>query len=190
SRARRGRGSPSGESMRGRRAPNARRQIRRSRTVSSRCAMTAPASTARSPPRPRGANSPNASLNRRQPAWATRARHGRLPNGGGVEDEIMAADATIREARIAQRNIDRELARLDAQRTANPPRKMEVRIDANSDAGTSATLLVSYTVRGARWSPIYDARLDTGGRGGKPPPHIVLRAGNRHTTGRGRGARR
>ena len=66
-----------------------------------------------------------------------------------VEDEITAADATIREARIMQRNIDRELARLDAQRTANPPRKMEVRIDINSDAATSATLLVSYTVRGA-----------------------------------------
>jgi len=93
-----------------------------------------------------------------------------------VEDEIMAADATIREARIAQRNIDRELARLDAQRTANPPRKMEVRIDVNSDAGTSATLLVSYTVRGARWSPIYDARLDTGGRDRKPSIDLVRRA--------------
>jgi uncharacterized protein (TIGR02231 family) len=86
----------------------------------------------------------------------------------------MAADTTIREARIMQRNIDRELARLDAQRAANPPRKMEVRIDVNSDAATSATLRVSYTVRGARWSPIYDARLDTGGR--KPSIDLVRRA--------------
>jgi len=85
-----------------------------------------------------------------------------------VEDEVIAADAAIREARIMQRNIDRELTRLDAQRTADPPRKMEVRIDVNSEAATSATLLVSYTVRGARWSPIYDARLDTGGRDRKP----------------------
>jgi hypothetical protein len=69
---------------------------------------------------------------------------------------------------MMQRNIDRELARLDAQRTADPPRKMEVRIDVNSEAATSATLLVSYTVRGARWWPIYDARLDTGGRDRKP----------------------
>jgi uncharacterized protein (TIGR02231 family) len=58
-----------------------------------------------------------------------------------VEDEVIAADAAIREARIMQRNIDRELARLDAQRTADPPRKMEVRIDVNSEAATSATLL-------------------------------------------------
>jgi uncharacterized protein (TIGR02231 family) len=93
-----------------------------------------------------------------------------------VEDEVAAADTTIREARIMQRNIDRELARLDAQRTANPPRKMEVRIDVNSDAATSATLRVSYTVRGARWSPIYDARLDTGGRDRKPSIDLVRRA--------------
>jgi uncharacterized protein (TIGR02231 family) len=93
-----------------------------------------------------------------------------------VEDEVVAADAAIREARIMQRNIDRELARLDAQRTANPPRKTEVRIDINSEAATSATLLVSYTVRGARWSPIYDARLETGGRDRKPSIDLVRRA--------------
>jgi uncharacterized protein (TIGR02231 family) len=93
-----------------------------------------------------------------------------------VEDEVAAADATIREARIMQRNIDRELAQLDAQRTANPPRKMEVRIDINSDAATSAVLRVSYAVRGARWSAIYDARLDTGGRDRKPSIDLVRRA--------------
>jgi uncharacterized protein (TIGR02231 family) len=93
-----------------------------------------------------------------------------------LEDEVMAADTTIREAQIMQRNIDRELARLDAQRTANPPRKMEVRIDITAEAATRATLLVSYTVRGARWSPIYDARLDTGGRDRKPSIDLVRRA--------------
>jgi uncharacterized protein (TIGR02231 family) len=93
-----------------------------------------------------------------------------------VEDEVAAADTTIREARIMQRNIDRELAQLDAQRTANPPRKMEVRLDVNCDAATSATLRVSYTVRGARWSPIYDARLDTGGRDRRPSIELVRRA--------------
>src|SRR5712672_210795 len=98
-----------------------------------------------------------------------------------VEDEVAAADTTIREARIMQRNIDRELAQLDAQRAANPPRKMEVRIDINSDAATSAMLRVSYAVRGARWSPIYDARLDTGGR--KPSIDLVRRAEIVQTTG-------
>ena len=100
-----------------------------------------------------------------------------------VEDEVMAADAAIREARIMQRHLDRELARLDAERTANPPRKMEVRIDINSEAATTTTLLVSYTVRGARWSPMYDARLETGGRDRKPSIDLVRRAEIVQTTG-------
>src|SRR5215468_4753240 len=100
-----------------------------------------------------------------------------------VEDEVMVTDTAIREARIMQRNIDRELARLDAERTANPPRKMEVRIDLNSEVATSATLLVSYSVRGARWSPIYDARLDTGGRDRKPSLDLVRRAEIAQATG-------
>ncbi len=93
-----------------------------------------------------------------------------------VAEEVAAAASSIREARLRQRAIDRELARLDAQRTANPPRKMEVRIDLAADAATRATLRVSYTVRGARWTPIYDARLDTGSRDRKPSLDLVRRA--------------
>jgi uncharacterized protein (TIGR02231 family) len=112
-----------------------------------------------------------------------------------VEDEVTAAEKAIGEARIAQRDIDRKLARLDAQRTANPPRKMEVRIDINAQAAAHATLRVSYTVRGARWSPLYDARLDTGknlgkdsnkdtGKDGrKPAVELVRRAEIVQTTG-------
>jgi uncharacterized protein (TIGR02231 family) len=98
-----------------------------------------------------------------------------------VAEEVAAADAAVRDARIRQREIDRELARLEAQRTANPPRKMEVRIDLAAEAATSVVLRVSYTVRGARWSPIYDARLDTGGR--KPALDLVRRAEIVQSTG-------
>jgi uncharacterized protein (TIGR02231 family) len=100
-----------------------------------------------------------------------------------VAEEIASSDAAIREARIRQREIDRELARLDAERTANPPRKMEVRIDLATAAPTSAVLHVSYTVRGARWSPIYDARLDTGTRDRKPALDLVRRAEIVQSTG-------
>jgi uncharacterized protein (TIGR02231 family) len=93
-----------------------------------------------------------------------------------VAEEVATADADIRGARVRQREIDRELARLDAERTANPPRKMEVRIDLAADAATSATFRVTYTVRGARWAPLYDARLDTGGRDRKPALELVRRA--------------
>jgi uncharacterized protein (TIGR02231 family) len=93
-----------------------------------------------------------------------------------VAEEVAAADADIRGAKVRQREIDRELARLDAERTANPPRKMEVRIDLAADAATSATFRVTYTVRGARWAPLYDARLDTGGRERKPALELTRRA--------------
>jgi len=93
-----------------------------------------------------------------------------------VADEVAAADAIIRAAKVRQRDIDRELARLNAERTANPPRKMEVRIDLASDAAASATLRVTYTVPGARWAPLYDARLDTGAAERKPALELVRRA--------------
>jgi uncharacterized protein (TIGR02231 family) len=100
-----------------------------------------------------------------------------------VAEEIAAADGAIREARLRQREIDRELARLEAQRNANPPRKMEVRIDLAADAATAATLRVSYSVRGARWVPIYDARLDSGARDRKPSLELVRRAEVMQNTG-------
>jgi uncharacterized protein (TIGR02231 family) len=93
-----------------------------------------------------------------------------------VAEEIAGADAAIREAKLKQREIDRDLARLEAERSANPPRKMEVRIDLAADAATPATLRVTYSVRGARWVPIYDARLDTGTRERKPALELVRRA--------------
>jgi len=93
-----------------------------------------------------------------------------------VADEVANADAAIRAAKVRQREIDRELARLEAQRTANPPRKMEVRIDLSSDAAASATFRVTYTVPGARWAPLYDARLDSGGSDRKPSLELVRRA--------------
>jgi uncharacterized protein (TIGR02231 family) len=100
-----------------------------------------------------------------------------------VADEVAAADGAIREARLRQREIDRELARLEAKRNANPPRKMEVRIDLAADAATPATLRVSYSVRGARWSPIYDARLDSGAGERKPSLELVRRAEILQNTG-------
>ena len=93
-----------------------------------------------------------------------------------VAEEVASADGAIREARLRQRVIDRELARLEAERNANPPRKMEVRIDLAAEAATPATLRVSYSVRGARWSPLYDARLDSGARDRKPSLELVRRA--------------
>jgi uncharacterized protein (TIGR02231 family) len=93
-----------------------------------------------------------------------------------VADEIATADGAIREAKLRQREIERELIQLNGQLIANPARKMEVRIDLAADAGARATFRVSYAVRGARWVPHYDARLDTGTRERKPALELIRRA--------------
>ena len=95
---------------------------------------------------------------------------------GAVAEEIRAANNATRELKLKQRELDEEIARIDRALQANPPRKMEVRIDLAADAGARATFRVSYTVRGARWAPLYDARLDTGTRERKPALELVRRA--------------
>jgi uncharacterized protein (TIGR02231 family) len=93
-----------------------------------------------------------------------------------IAEEVASADAAIRAARLKQRDLDREIAKVEAELKANPARKMEVRIDLASEAATPALFRVSYTVRGARWVPLYDARLDTGSRDRKPALELVRRA--------------
>ncbi len=100
-----------------------------------------------------------------------------------VGEEIATADGAIRDAKIKQRDIDREIARFEAERNAKPPKKLEVRIDLNADTAAPALLRVTYAVRGARWTPVYDARLDTGGKGGKPSLELIRRAEIVQSTG-------
>jgi uncharacterized protein (TIGR02231 family) len=100
-----------------------------------------------------------------------------------VAEEVAAADTAIRDAERKQRDIDREVARLESDRAAKPPAKLEVRIDLASTAPTKATLRVTYAVRNARWAPIYDARLDTGSRERKPALELVRRAEITQKTG-------
>jgi uncharacterized protein (TIGR02231 family) len=100
-----------------------------------------------------------------------------------VAEEVATADAAIRDAERKQRDIDREIARLETDRAAKPPSKLEVRIDLAAAAATKAMLRVTYTVRNARWVPLYDARLDTGTKDRKPALELVRRAEITQTTG-------
>lgn len=100
-----------------------------------------------------------------------------------VGEEIAAADTAIRAATRKQREIDRQIAQLEAERSAKPPNKLEVRIDVASAAATKATLRVTYAVRNARWLPLYDARLDTGAKDRKPQLELVRRAEVTQSTG-------
>jgi uncharacterized protein (TIGR02231 family) len=100
-----------------------------------------------------------------------------------VAEEVATADAAIRDAERKQRDIDREIARLETDRAAKPSSKLEVRIDLAATAATKATLRVTYAVRNARWVPLYDTRLDTGTKDRKPALELVRRAEITQTTG-------
>lgn len=93
-----------------------------------------------------------------------------------VADEIRAANDTIRALRLKQRELDLQIKQVEASLQANPARKMEVRVDLAAEANARATFRISYTVRGARWAPLYDARLDSGTRERKPALELIRRA--------------
>jgi len=57
-------------------------------------------------------------------------------------EEVAAADTAIRDAERKQRDIDRELARLESDRAIKPPSRLEVRVDLAAAATTKATLRV------------------------------------------------
>ncbi len=67
-----------------------------------------------------------------------------------MSEEVAAADTAIRDAQRKQRDIDRNIARLESDRAVKPPAKLEVRIDLAAQAATKATLRVTYAVRNAR----------------------------------------
>jgi uncharacterized protein (TIGR02231 family) len=100
-----------------------------------------------------------------------------------VAEEVASADAAIRDAERKQRDIEREIARLEADRATKPPNKLEVRIDLTAATAARATLRVTYAVRQARWAPLYDARLDTGSKDRKPGLELVRRAEITQATG-------
>jgi uncharacterized protein (TIGR02231 family) len=100
-----------------------------------------------------------------------------------VGEEIASADAAIRDAERKQRELDREIARLEQDRAQKPPSRLEVRIELAAAAATKAVLRVTYAVRNARWTPLYDARLDSGAKDRKPALELVRRAEITQNTG-------
>jgi uncharacterized protein (TIGR02231 family) len=100
-----------------------------------------------------------------------------------VSEEVAATDTAVRDAERKQRDLDREIAKLASDRAFKPPSKLEVRLDLAAAAATTAKLRVTYNVRNARWTPLYDARLDTGAKDRKPALELVRRAEITQTTG-------
>src|SRR4029078_6123574 len=93
-----------------------------------------------------------------------------------VAEEIRSANDAIRALKLKQRDLDQEIKQVEHSVQANPSSKMEVRIDLAANTSARATFRVTYTVRGARWAPLYDARLDSGTRERKPSLEWIRRA--------------
>lgn len=96
-------------------------------------------------------------------------------------EENLAADRAIRQAEQRQRVLDREIAEVEAGLRAQPPRRLEARVSVEASAAFKGELTITYSVRGARWAPVYDARLVTVGP--KPSLELVRRAEVTQQTG-------
>jgi len=91
---------------------------------------------------------------------------------GGVLDLVSGKLAiigkSILEARVRQREIDRQVNDLTLQLGGLAPREittMLVSVHVNVPATTSGTFKLRYRIGNAGWMPIYDARLSSPGKG-------------------------
>jgi hypothetical protein len=77
-----------------------------------------------------------------------------------------------------------ERARPQPSRPGAPQRDITVAVE--SDQATTGALRVSYRVTGAGWTPLYDARLETGAKDRRPGLELVRRAQVVQRTGEGK----
>jgi len=91
---------------------------------------------------------------------------------GGVLDlvsgKLQVIGKTILDARVRQREIDRQISDLTLQLDGLAPREvtsMLVAVHVTVPAATSGTFKLRYRVGNAGWMPIYDARLASPAKG-------------------------
>lgn len=96
-----------------------------------------------------------------------------------VAEEIQAAQTRSRE-------VQKEIRALQASHRgsgagAKPRRTIAVDVEAGDAA--KARFVLTYRIRGARWQPLYDARLSTGTAGSRPALELIRRARVTQRTG-------
>lgn len=91
----------------------------------------------------------------------------------------------LREARAAGDEIDARIKALEAARPARGPKgaARDVAVDVDTPSAGKFRLALTYRVAGARWTPAYEAHLDTGGKSGAPKLELSRRALVAQTTG-------
>ena len=103
-----------------------------------------------------------------------------------INEQLTKLNEDIRVLAAQLREIDGEVAALERARP-QPPRPgapvIDVTIALEAGQASKAELAVTYRVAGASWRPLYDARLDTGGKGKKASLELVRRAAITQRTG-------
>jgi uncharacterized protein (TIGR02231 family) len=103
-----------------------------------------------------------------------------------INEQLTKVNEDIRVLTAQLRDVDGEIAALERARP-QPPRPgapvLDVTIALEAGAASKAELAITYRVAGASWRPLYDARLDTGGKGKKASLELVRRASITQRTG-------
>jgi uncharacterized protein (TIGR02231 family) len=93
---------------------------------------------------------------------------------------------TIQAARVELRELDRRIADLEKKLSELAPKRVErteVKVFMQSEGALKANLTLTYQVPSASWRPSYEARLDSGGKGGKASLELVRRGTITQRTG-------
>ncbi len=103
-----------------------------------------------------------------------------------LSKELAPVQRAILDAGVRVREIDRRIADADGRLRAEAPAqemRTEVRVEVTADQALDAEITVRYQVAGASWTPIYDARLNTGTKAAAPKIAITRRAIVQQRTG-------
>jgi uncharacterized protein (TIGR02231 family) len=97
------------------------------------------------------------------------------PAFGMLQQEALLAAMDVRAAAERKRDLERQIAALKRRVTASPPSRMELRINVAAAQAGKATFRVTYTVRAAKWTALYDARLVSPGSAGAAGSVAIVR---------------
>lgn len=103
-----------------------------------------------------------------------------------IGGKVVQVNDVILQARIKQRQLDEQIEVLEGQLNQQPPEEIlrtEVAVMVEAQEPLTANLVIRYQVPQARWAPIYDARLDTGGKDREPGLTVFRRAEVSQDTG-------
>jgi uncharacterized protein (TIGR02231 family) len=96
-----------------------------------------------------------------------------------VANRLQAHSKTVLDARVRQRDIDRQIQDISTKMAALAPgdqARNQVTVHLTAPAASSGTVRIRYRIQNAGWSPVYDAKLASPSAGAKPSVELVRRA--------------